>query len=270
MGRTVGAYLQYQKNQGKPESLRLEGSLDDGNPATPDSVSLKFERAEDGRVKVNGSYAGEAVDISIDKVVRPPLREKDNLIFGQAGTASERSMARLQGHIGSYPVAAQVTTYRQEVDIEMTPELAEAGKTVYVMPFALSVTPTFGGAPARVNGLPGDAPTASRPLQTTDRTTIEADCAGHHLLREQNWTTTTWTVSTNLREGGSRIEMKQREAANETEAFDGQRTQRSFEVASGKSAQSDDRSYHLDFAKGVVSGRLTNEQQQLSFSLYAG
>lgn len=271
VGRAVGAYLQFQKNEGKPESLKLEGSLDDGNPATPDGVSLSITRDAEGIVQVSGDYAGAGVNVKIAKNVQAGFRPKDNLIWGQAGTTSEKSEAEISGKLGEYLVTGNVHTHRKEVDIEMTPELEKSGKSIYVLPFALSVTPTFGGAPARVNGLPGDAPTNSRPLETTDLTTIQGRVGDVRLAREQNWVTTTWTVSTNLRDGGSRVEMKQAESASERENVkrpEGENgVTRQFEVTSGRAAKAEDRSYVLDFARGVVSADMTAGDHHLAVTL---
>lgn len=271
VGRAVGAYLQFQKNEGKPESLKLEGSLDDGNPATPDAVSLSIVRDGEGTVQVTGDYAGAGVNVKIARNVQAGFRPKDNLIWGQAGSTTEKSEAEISGKVGEYLVTGNVHTHRKEVDIEMTPELEKSGKSIYVLPFALSVTPTFGGAPARVNGLPGDAPTNSRPLETTDLTTIQGRVGDVRLAREQNWVTTTWTVSTNLRDGGSRVEMKQAETASEREVVkqpEGETgVTRQFGVSSGRAAKADDRSYVLDFAKGVVSADMTAGDHHLALTL---
>ena len=271
VGRAVGAYLQFQKNEGKPEALKLEGSLDDGDPATPDAVSLSITRDAEGAVQVSGDYAGAPVDVKIAKNVKPDFRPKDNLIWGQAGSTSESSEAELSGKLGDYLVTGNVHTRRKEVDIEMTPELEKSGKSIYILPFSLSVTPTFGGAPARVNGLPGDAPTNSRPLETTDATTIQGRVGDVRLAREQNWVTTTWTVSTNLRDGGSRVEMKQAESASERETVkrpDGETQEtRQFSVTSGRAARSEDRSYVLDFAKGVVTADMVEGNHHLAVAL---
>jgi hypothetical protein len=271
VGRAVGAYLQFQKNEGKPEHLRLDGNLDDGDPNTPDAVSLSIQRDAEGTVHVTGSYAGAPVEVQIAKDVQAAFRPKDNLIWGQAGVSTEKSQAQIQGQVGPYPVAGYVHTYRKEVNIDMTPELEQSGKSIYVLPFALAVTPTFGGAPARVNGLPGDAPTNSRPLETTDRTSIEGRVGETRIAREQNWVTTTWTVSTNVRDGGSRIEMKQAESASEREIVqqpEGQtQTERQLQVASGRSASGPDRAYVLDFGKGVVSADLSAEDHHLALTL---
>jgi hypothetical protein len=271
VGRAVGAYFQFQKNEGKPESLKLEGALDDGDATTPDQVSLSLSRDAEGVVQVKGTYAGADVNVTISKNVQAGFRPKDNLIWGQAGLTEEKSQAEISGQVGPYPVAGYVHTHRKEVDIEMTPELEKSGKSIYVLPFALSVTPTFGGAAARVNGLPGDAPTNSRPLETTDRTIIEGQVGETRLAREQNWVTTTWTVSTNLRDGGSRVEMKQAETASEKEIVQqpegNSQLTRQFEVASGRAAKADDRSYLLDFKKGVVSADMTAGDHHLALTL---
>lgn len=271
VGRAVGAYLQFQKNEGRPEHLRLTGSLNDGDATTPDTVSLSIARDAEGTVAVQGSYAGAPVDVRIAKNVKAGFRPKDNLIWGQAGVTSEKSEAEISGRVGEHPVTGSVHTHRKEIDIEMTPELEKRGKSIYVLPFALAVTPTFGGAPARVNGLPGDAPTNSRPLETTDRTLIEGRVGETMVAREQNWVTTTWTVSTNLRDGGSRIEMKQVESASEREVVQqptGQtQANRQLEVAAGRSASGQDRAYLLDFAQGVVSANLTAGDHHLALQL---
>ena len=271
VGRAVGAYLQFQKNEGKPESLNMEGLLDDGDASTPDQVSLSVTRDAEGTVQVRGTYAGAPVDVRIDKSVQDGFRPKDNLIWGQAGTHQEKSEAEISGKVGEYPVSGNVHTRRQEVAIDMTPALEQSGKSIYVLPFSLSVTPTFGGAPARVNGLPGDAPTNSRPLETTDTTTIQGGVGDVKLARQQSWVTTTWTVSTNLRDGGSRVEMKQAERASENEAVvqNGTRKDiaRQFVVTSGKAAQSDDRSYVLDFAKGIVTADMQAGDHHLAISV---
>jgi hypothetical protein len=271
VGRAVGAYLQFQKNEGRPEALKLEGVLNDADPTTPDKVSLSITRDSQGTVLVTGDYAGAEVDVKITRSVQTPFRPKDNLIWGQAGPTTEKGEAELSGRVGTYPVAGYVHTHRKEVDIEMTPELESRGKSIYVLPFALAVTPTFGGAPARVNGLPGDAPTNSRPLETTDRTAIEGRIGETRLAREQNWVTTTWTVSTNLRDGGSRVEMKQVEAANELETVrqpEGDRqVSREFAVSSGNSAKAEDRNYVLNFGKGEVRADLSSDDHLLSLVL---
>lgn len=272
VGRTIGAYLQFQKNEGKPESLKLEGELNDGDPATPDVVSLNIVRDSQGLVKVDGSYAGAPVAITIEKSTRDAFRPKDNLIFGQAGSVTEQSDALMQGTVGGDEFAGLVSTRRQEVAIDMTPELLEKGKSIYVLPFTLGVTPTFGGSPAKVNGLPGDAPTNSRPLATTDQTVVQARFGETQIAREQKWVTTTWTTSTNLRDGGSRVEMKQAETATEKEVHQDLQNpktslERSFEVDSGKSAKAEDRAYRLDFAQGVITGDLVAGETKLSFQL---
>jgi hypothetical protein len=271
VGRAVGAYFQYQKNQGQAESLKMTGTLDDGDPATPDAVNLSFQRDPEGTVQVQGTYAGQEVQVRIAQEERTALREKENLIWGQAGVSEQKNQAVMKGNVGEYPVAGHVTTYRKEVDIEMTPELSKAGKAIYVLPFALSVTPTFGGAPAKVNGLPGDVPTASTPLETTDRTNVQAKIGDLAVNTEQNWTTTTWTVSTNLRAGGSRVTMMQHERASETEKYQsGQEVKqesRQFEVESGKGALSQARTYELDFKGGEVFGNLTAQEARLNFQL---
>jgi hypothetical protein len=271
VGRAVGAYLQFQKNEGKPEALKMEGTLDDGDASTPDQVALNITRDAEGAVQVQGSYAGAAVDVRIDKSVQGGFRPKDNLIWGQAGTTQEKSEGEISGKVGDYAVEGNVHTRRQEVAIDMTPTLEQSGKSIYILPFSLSVTPTFGGAPARVNGLPGDAPTNSRPLETTDFTTIQGRVGDVSLARQQSWVTTTWTVSTNLRDGGSRVEMKQAERAAETEAVvqGDARTDvsRQFAVSSGKSARSEDRSYVLDFGKGVVTADMQAGDHHLAIAL---
>ena len=202
---------------------------------------------------------------------RKPLREKDNLIWGQAGVSEQQNQAVMTGSLGSYPVQGHVSTYRKEVDIEMTPELAKGGKAIYVLPFALSVTPTFGGAPAKVNGLPGDVPTASTPLETTDRTSVRAQVGDLEVSTEQNWVTTTWTVSTNLRAGGSRVTMMQHEKATETEKnqVGESRTSetREYEVESGKGALSPNRTYELNFQAGEVFGDMRAGDARLDFEL---
>ena len=76
VGRTVGAYFQYQKNQGQPEHLQMTGRLDDGDPATPDEVQLDFLRGADGTVDVSGTYCGEKVAVEIAQEEGKPLREK--------------------------------------------------------------------------------------------------------------------------------------------------------------------------------------------------
>ena len=271
LGRAVGAYFQFQQNGGKPESLKLSGQLDDGDPETPDQVDLSLVRNAEGTVEVRGIYAGSEVDVTIAQKPQTAFRPKDNLIWGQAGVTSQKSDAEILGQVGTYPVAAYFSTHREEVAIEMTPELEKSGKSIYILPFALSVTPTFGGAPARVNGLPGDAPTTSRPLQTTDRTTVQGHVGETELARDQRWVTTTWTVSTNQRDGGSQVEMKQSESASEREivAQSGGKTdkQRTFGVASGRSAQSEDRNYVLDFHKGVVTAEMASGDHRLNLSL---
>ena len=271
VGRTVGAYFQYQKNQGQPESLTMQGTLDDGDPATPEAVDLHFHRDPEGTVQIQGTYAGQDVQVQIGRDERVPLREKDNLIWGQAGVSEQKNQAVMTGKLGRYPVEGFVTTYRKEVDIEMTPELAKEGKAIYVLPFALSVTPTFGGAPAKVNGLPGDVPTASTPLQTTDRTSVRAQVGDLGVNTEQNWVTTTWTVSTNLRAGGSRVTMMQHEKASETERYRAGHTEdqesREFEVESGRGAVRQKRAYELDFKAGKVFGNLSAGEADLNFQL---
>ena len=271
VGRTVGAYFQYQKNQGQPEHLQMTGRLDDGDPTTPDEVQLDFVRGADGTVDVNGIYGGEKVAVEIAQEERKPLREKDNRIWGQAGVSEQQNQAVMTGSLGSYPVQGHVSTYRKEVDIEMTPELAKGGKAIYVLPFALSVTPTFGGAPAKVNGLPGDVPTASTPLETTDRTSVRAQVGDLEVSTEQNWVTTTWTVSTNLRAGGSRVTMMQHEKATETEKnqVGESRTSetREYEVESGKGALSPNRTYELNFQAGEVFGDMRAGDARLDFEL---
>jgi len=271
VGRAVGAYFQFQKNEGKPESLEMKGDLNDGNPNTPDRVQLQFDRVQDGSVLVKGTYAGQEVEARITKQPRQQLRERSNLIWGQAGESSEKTQANIRGQVGQYPLEGWVTTHRQEVDIEMTPELRDSGKAIYTLPFALSVTPTFGGAPARVNGLPGDVPTASTPLQTTDRTNVNAKVGDLSVKTEQNWTTTTWTVSTNLRAGGSRVTMMQSERAAEVETYQhsSQRSteERDYEVESGRSAIGTDRNYELDFSAGVVAGSMRAGESRLTFEL---
>ena len=153
----------------------------------------------------------------------------------------------------------------------MTPELAQGGKAIYVLPFALSVTPTFGGAPAKVNGLPGDVPTASTPLETTDRTSVRAQVGDLAVATEQDWVTTTWTVSTNLRAGGSRVTMMQHERASETEKNQVGESRssenRNYEVESGKGALSQNRTYELNFQAGEVFGDMRAGDAQLSFEL---
>lgn len=271
VGRAVGAYFQHQKNQGQPEVLVLNGTLDDGDPNTPDEVELFLQRAANGTVEVDGVYAGHNVQADIVAKTQKPLREKDNLIFGQAGESTEKSTAEILGKVGDYPLQVAVHTYRQEIDIAMTDKLAESGKPIYVLPFALSVTPTFGGAPARVNGLPGDVPTASTPLETTDRTTVQGQLGDLNMSTEQNWVTTTWTISTNLRAGGSRVTMMQAERAQDNETFqvDGrkEREVRAYDVEPGKGAVSDNHTYQLDFAAGIVSGKLSAGESNLSFRL---
>jgi hypothetical protein len=271
VGRAVGAYLQFQKNEGKPEALKLQGTLDDGDAATPDQVSLSLTRDAEGTVLVKGTYAGSDVDVRIAKNVRAPFRPKDNLIWGQAGVTTEKSEAEITGKVGVYPVAGNVSTYRKEIDIDMTPELEGRGKSLYVHAFGLAVTPTFGGAAARVNGLPGDAPTNSRPLETTDHTTVQGRVGDARIAREQSWVTTTWTVSTNLRDGSSRVEMKEAESASENETVlrgqDKTSTVRQFTVQSGRSAQAEDRSYVLDFAKGIVTADMQSGDHHLALAL---
>lgn len=271
LGRAVGAYFQFQQNSGKPESLKLSGSLDDGDEATPDQVDLSLVRNADGAVEVRGTYAGAPVDVTIAQKPQAAFRPKDNLIWGQAGVTSQKTDAEIMGQVGEYPVAAFFSTHREEVAIDMTPELEKSGKSIYILPFALSVTPTFGGAPARVNGLPGDAPTNSRPLQTTDRTVVQGRVGETELARDQRWVTTTWTVSTNQRDGGSQVEMKQAEGATEREVVgqpDGRSDkQRDFGVASGRSAVSQDRNYVLDFQKGVVTAEMVSGDHHLNLAL---
>ena len=271
LGRAVGAYFQFQKNEGKPESLQLQGQLDDGDASTPDTVDLRLVRNPEGQVEVRGTYAGVRVEATISQKPEAAFRPKDNLIWGQAGVTSQKSQAEILGQVGDYPLAAYVSTHREEVAIDMTPELAQSGKSIYVLPFALSVTPTFGGAPARVNGLPGDAPTLSRPLQTTDRTTLQGRLGDTELGRDQRWMTTTWTVSTNQRDGGSQVEMKQAESATEREVLaqaDGRQDhQREFGVSSGRAAKADDRNYVLDFANGVITAEMTSGDHRLTLAL---
>lgn len=272
VGRAVGAYLQYQKNEGKPEALKLEGKLDDGDPQTPDKVSLSLSRHQDGTVQVTGTYAGVPVNVGVQKDVRSPFRPKDNLIFGQAGRSTETSDAVLTGKVGDEDLYGMVSTRRQAVALDMTPELEAQGKSIYVLPFTLAVTPTFGGAPALVNGLPGDAPTNSRPLATTDHTVIEARLGLTQIARDQAWVTTTWTTSTNLRDGGSRVEMKQAEQASERERSqegDGSVIghDRHFMIDSGRTAQADDRAYTLDFAHGIIKANLKEANHQLELTL---
>ncbi len=271
LGRAVGAYFQFQKNEGKAESLKLSGLLDDGNDSTPDQVDLSLMRNAHGVVEVRGTYAGAPVELTIGQKPQDAFRPKDNLVWGQAGVTSQKSEAEILGQVGEYPVAAYYSTHREEVAIDMTPELEKSGKSIYVLPFALSVTPTFGGAPARVNGLPGDAPTNSRPLQTTDRTVVQGRVGETELARDQRWVTTTWTVSTNQRDGGSQVEMKQAEGASEREVVaqpDGRSDkQRDFGVASGRSAVSEDRNYVLDFRKGVVTAEMVSGDHHLNLAL---
>lgn len=271
IGRAVGAYFQFQKNNGQPEALSLQGLLDDQDPSTPDQVNLSLTRNAEGTVEVRGNYGGAEVDVEITKAEKQPLRDKSNLLWGQAGETSEKSEAKMAGQVGPYPLSGWVHTYRQEIDIAMSPNLSESGKPIYVLPFALSVTPTFGGAPARVNGLPGDVPTTSTPLETTDRTTVQANLGDLAVNTEQNWVTTTWTVSTNLRAGGSRVTMMQHEKASEKESFKfGEETgteHRSYEVEPGRAAQSGPKNYELDFANGVVSGHLASGDTLLQFAL---
>lgn len=271
IGRAVGAYFQYQKNEGLKESLEMTGTVNDGDTTTPDDISLIFERSPDGLVDITGSYGGAEVDIQIRSVEKKRLREKRNLIWGQAGETTQKTRAEIIGQLGEYPVSGFVNTHRKEIDIEMTPQLAESGKAVYVLPFAMSVTPTFGGAPAKVNGLPGHVPTTSTPLETTDRTSIDGQIGDLKLSTEQNWTTTTWTVSTNLRAGGSRVTMMQHEAAKESQKSQDKAgrsvEQRAYEVESGKSAKSKDRNYGLDFGAGVITGDLRDGETKLVFEL---
>lgn len=271
VGRAVGAYFQFQKNQGQREALQLTGTLDDGDPATPDRVELYLQRGPDGTVEVDGVYGGHSVQADITAKAQQQLREKNNLIFGQAGESTEKTTAEIVGKVGDYPLSANVHTYRQEIDIAMTNELAQSGKAIYVLPFALSVTPTFGGAPARVNGLPGDVPTASTPLETTDRTTVQGQLGELNVSTEQSWVTTTWTISTNLRAGGSRVTMMQAEHASETEVYavGGQKSRdsRAYQVEPGKGAAGTDRTYGLDFAAGIVSGDLKAGESHLTFEL---
>lgn len=271
VGRAVGAYFQFQKNEGKAESLELRGTLDDQNPSTPDEVALSFARNPEGVVEVRGSYAGQKVEVDIKSAPRQQLREKNNLIWGQAGDSNQKTQAEMTGQVGEYPLSGWTTTYRQEIDIEMTPELAQSGKAIYVLPFALSVTPTFGGAPARVNGLPGDVPTASTPLETLDRTSLQAQMGDFAVVTEQNWVTTTWTVSTNLRAGGSRVTMMQHEKASDTETVKAEGKQskevRDYEVVSGKAALGENRAYELDFSAGIISGNLRAGDSRLEFTL---
>ena len=274
VGRAVGAYFQYQKNEGQAESLKLVGDLDDGNPETPDAVSLSLQRGKDGTVAVRGTYAGRNVEVDISQNTADKFREKSNLIWGQAGPTTDNNRALMEGRVGDYPLQAWVTTHRQEVDTPYEKELAKDAKAIYVLPFALSVTPTFGGQPAKVNGLPGDVPTPSTPLETTDRTTVQARFGDLEVATTQNWTTTTWTVSTNLRAGGSRVTMMQHERASDSETYQEsseKRTEvRDYEVEPGKGAVGSRRTYELDFANGVVSGDLQADKARLHFELRPG
>lgn len=271
IGRAVGAYFQFQKNQGQREALQLTGTLDDGDPVTPDKVELHFQRSPEGVVEVDGIYGGQPVQADIVSKVQKPLREKDNLIFGQAGESTQKSVAEMTGKVGEYDLNGRVSTYRQEIDIPMNEQLSASGKAIYVLPFALSVTPTFGGAPAKVNGLPGDVPTASTPLETTDRTSVDGRLGDLQTSTDQSWVTTTWTISTNLRAGGSRVTMMQAEKADETEKYllngHSESEARHYTVTPGQGAEGAQRSYRLQFEKGIVSGSLRAGESKLDFEL---
>jgi len=271
VGRAVGAYFQYQENEKQPQALQLTGTLEDGDQSTPDQVRLSLTRAKDGVVEVTGDYAGHPVEVNIGRVMKQGFREKNNLIWGQAGSETLQSRAEMSGAVGEYPLDAWITTRRQEIDVEMSPQVERAGKAIYTLPFKFSVTPTFGGAPARVNGLPGHVPTASSPLQTQDFTKVQARLGDLETVIDQNWTTTTWTVSTNHRDGGSRVTMYQHEKAAESEKWTQQGEQRQesreYEVEPGRTAMSEDREYDLNFSAGIVSGSLQEGEESLKFEL---
>src|SRR5690606_22312541 len=112
----------------------------------------------------------------------------------------------------------------------------------------------------------------STPLETIDRTSVRAQIGDLAVDTEQNWVTTTWTVSTNLRDGGSRVAMMQHEKASETEKSKVGEQQSSetrfYEVESGRGAQSANRTYELNFAAGEVFGNMSaGNSANLEFEL---
>lgn len=271
VGRVVGAYFQHQKNEGQKEALRLEGLTSD-----QERVTLDYTRADDGSVKVDGYFGSVEIHQQIESVERPALRPKDNKVFGQAGATSSMTDARITGTVGDQQVDMTVSSRRKSKEVRLTPELLQQGRSAGRFPFRMSVTPTFGGAPVQSNVMPHNAPTTSVPLQTEDRVSLRGRIGAFEIERHQRWSTTTWTVTSNDRDGTAQVELFRAESANETESYDGLRAQSETVVEPGRESRTVsrlgdgtpiEREHKLWLEKGVIEGNYQVGGTSLSFHL---
>ncbi len=271
VGRVVGAYFQHQKNEGQAEALRLEGLTSD-----QERVRLDYTRADDGAVQVDGYFGSVEIHQRIEAVEKPRPRPKDNKVFGQAGSSENLTDARITGSVGEQQVELTVSSRRQSREVHLTPELLQQGRLAGRFPFRMNVTPTFGGAPVQANPMPNNAPTPSIPLQTEDRVSVRGHIGAHQIERHQRWATTTWTITSNDRDGTALVELFRAERAEETESYDGHQAHSEPVIEPGRSAKAVsrfedgtpiEREHKLWLEKGVIEGNYQVGELSLSFHL---
>lgn len=193
VGRVVGQIFKMLAFNEKPERVTLSGQLDGS-----ERIHLTYARQTDGSVKVEGVVAGLQVEEKIEAVQG---EGSGGSFFGVGGAVTREQMAQLTGTVGGQQEQLKLQTVREVRETPLTDELKERGQHTMTWGSKVTLTPSFGGDGVQMNMMAGQFPSASTPLVHDDFYAVSGKIGDLQVERRTSWSTTTWTVSSNNREG---------------------------------------------------------------------
>lgn len=212
MGRMVGSIFMAQQFRQKPEKVIVEGKVDGTDP-----ISLKYERQADGSVAADGFVGSVEIHERFEAAAMSDGSPKSRL-FGVAG-GGDSSAAVATGHVAGQSDTLAFSVERDSQEVALTDDLKSQGKMEMSLGMKLGSPPTFGGDTVSPYLAPVQYPTPSQPIAYTDHIRSKGKIGATQLSRDMSYTTTTWVVAYNKREGFSYTDMYSAEHAKETLYF---------------------------------------------------
>ncbi|MCE7869765.1 hypothetical protein DYH09_05225 [bacterium CPR1] len=209
VGRVVGQIFKMQAFNEKPERVTLSGQLDGS-----ERIHLTYSRQTDGSVKVEGVVAG----LEVQEEIAPMQGDRTGgSFFGVGGDVTNEQQAQLTGTVGGQNEELKLSSQRETREVPLSEELKQRGQHSMTWGTRVTLTPSFGGDGVQMNMMPGQFPTPSTPLLHEDAYAVRGKVGDVEIDRRASWSTTTWTVSSNNREGWgyTEIYMAQEGAASQ-------------------------------------------------------
>lgn len=193
VGRAVGQIFKAQQFNEKPEKVTLSGQIDG-----KERVYLTYARQADGSVAVDGVVGG----LEVHEKIAPAVRDSQGGgFFGVGGNVKEERVAVVTGTIGGVKEDVRFAVDRDTTQVPLTQELQAGAQSGMKWGFKVGMTPAFGGDMFTPNMTPGEYPTATAPLRFEDSYFVGGKVGDVEVSRHVQWNTTSWTVTSNSREG---------------------------------------------------------------------